>query len=146
MAEDGGDLARQLTPKGQQQARAMAHWLNKKGPKSPRILVSPALRTQQTAQALTRHYETLPDIAPDASVSDLLRASGWSQHTGTRETVILVGHQPTLGMLAAKILTGRESAWSVKKGALWWIQRRTRAGQEETLLKLVLPAELASLT
>ena len=143
IAEDGGDLARQLTPKGCQQAEHMARWLKKHGPKAPHILVSPALRTQQTAQALTNKFETCHAIAPNARVSDLLHASGWPDgHPNVDRAVILVGHQPTLGLLAAKIMTGRESAWSVKKGAIWWFQRRSRGSSDETVLKLVLPAEL----
>ena len=144
ISEDGGDLSRQLTPKGKQQAAAMARWLKKQGPQEPRILVSPALRTQETAQALAKHFETCPEISPDASVTALIKACNWpgGQH-GHREAVILVGHQPTLGRLAARLLTGKEANWSVKKGAIWWLQRRTRDGSEETTLKLVLPADLA---
>jgi len=143
-SRDGTDLARELTPKGLKQAAAMARWLNTHGPKEPRILVSPARRTQQTAQALERRFETCKEIAPDRAVSDLLKASGWPEgRHAERESVILVGHQPTLGLLAAKLLTGKEAVWSVKKGALWWFQYRNRDGIEETILKLVLPAELA---
>lgn len=144
ISEDGGDLSRQLSAKGKQQATAMARWLKKHGPQEPRILVSPALRTLETAQALSRSFETCAEIAPDASVNELLKASGWpgGQH-GHREAVILIGHQPTLGRLAARVITGKEANWSVKKGAIWWLQRRIRGEAEETVLKLVLPPELA---
>ena len=43
------DLDRPLTPKGERQAQRMAEWLNHRLAHSTRILVSPALRTQQTA-------------------------------------------------------------------------------------------------
>jgi phosphohistidine phosphatase len=144
ISEDGGDLSRQLTPKGKQQAAAMARWLKKHGPQEPHILVSPALRTQETAQALAKRFETCSEIAPDASVNALLKACHWpGERHDPREAVILIGHQPTLGRLAARLLTGKEANWSVKKGAIWWIQRRARNDSEETIIKLVLPAELA---
>jgi phosphohistidine phosphatase len=141
---DGGDLERELTPKGRAQATAMARWLKNNGPRDPRILVSPAMRTQQTAQAFSKHFETCVAISPNASVSDLLKASGWPKGlVSPDEAVILVGHQPTLGQVAAKLISGRESSWSVKKGALWWLQRRVRGESEETILRLVMSADLA---
>lgn len=140
---DEGDLARVLTPKGRLQADAMAKWLKRHGPQDSRILVSPALRTQQTAQAFSKHFETCAAIAPSASVSDLLKASGWPKGLAGSAAVIVVGHQPTLGQVAAKLISGREAGWSVKKGALWWLQRRVRGEHEETILKLVMSADLA---
>lgn len=143
IAVDGTDLGRSLTPKGRQQATAMANWLNKHGPRQALILVSPALRTLQTAQALGREFETCPEIAPNASASQLLKAAGWPKGLRGHEAIILVGHQPTLGHLAARLICGREAEWPVKKGALWWLQRRGHGPAEETVLKLVLPAEFA---
>ena len=52
-AEDGeDDMKRRLTERGHKQARAMAAWIRKHQPKDLRIIVSPAVRTQQTAEAL----------------------------------------------------------------------------------------------
>jgi phosphohistidine phosphatase SixA len=34
-------------------------------------------------------------------------------------TVIVVGHQPTLGQLATLLLAGVEADWTIKKGAIW---------------------------
>ncbi|WP_204271061.1 histidine phosphatase family protein, partial [Escherichia coli] len=45
------DLQRALTPKGERQARRMAAWLNHRLPATTRVLVSPALRCRQTAEA-----------------------------------------------------------------------------------------------
>ena len=67
-AEEGSnDLARQLTEKGRKQAAQMAEFLHRHLPVDTRILVSPAVRTQQTASALTKDFITAPSIAPDAS-------------------------------------------------------------------------------
>lgn len=113
------DLARPLTSKGQTQAKVMAKWLKQHLPPETKILVSPAQRTRQTADALRLPYEICPAIAPDASPQDLLKACGGLH---TRQTVLLVGHQPTLGLLASLLLAGREQPWPIKKGAIWWLK------------------------
>jgi len=134
LREGGHDLERRLTAKGERQALRMAKWLNQRLPASTRVLVSPALRTQGTALALGRDVRTVAALAPDASVDDLLQAARWPQ---AAEPVLLVGHQPTLGLLAARLLTGSEQAWSVKKGAVWWLRSRERDGQTEIILQAV---------
>jgi phosphohistidine phosphatase len=69
---EADDLARALTPKGERHAARMAHWLNQALPANTRVLVSPALRTQQTAQALERKFKTVAALAPEATVDALL--------------------------------------------------------------------------
>jgi phosphohistidine phosphatase len=128
------DLARTLTPKGERQAERMAHWLNQRLPEGARILVSPAQRTQQTALALGRSFKTMPSLNPQASVDDLLLAARWPR---AREAVVIVGHQPTLGMLAARLLTGQDQPWSVRKGAVWWLRSREREGGLQVTLQAV---------
>ena len=76
------DLARALTPKGERQADRMAAWLNQRLPASTRVLVSPALRTQQTAAALARPTRTVAALAPDAEVDALLQAAKWPREIG----------------------------------------------------------------
>ncbi|MFZ2909256.1 MAG: histidine phosphatase family protein, partial [Candidatus Desulfobacillus denitrificans] len=51
-------------------------------------------------------------------------------------------HQPTLGRVAALLLTGEAADWSVRKGALWWFTRRPRNGAEETVLRAVMAPDL----
>lgn len=134
------DLARPLTPKGERQAVRMAEWLNQRLPESTRILVSPARRTQQTAEALVRRFRTVEALNPLASAADLLAAARWPD---AREPVLIVGHQPTLGLLAARLLTGVEQPWSVRKGAVWWLRSRERQGDQQVVLHAVVPSELA---
>ena len=62
--DDLPDLERPLTSKGERHAARMADWLNHRLAHSTRILVSPALRCQQTAQALgVGHQPTLGQAA-----------------------------------------------------------------------------------
>jgi phosphohistidine phosphatase len=113
------DEARALTAKGEKQARRMAKWLKKHLPEDPRVLASPAKRAQQTAQAFAKRFETSRAIGTAAGPESVLEAAGWPDGDGV---VVVVGHQPTLGQAAALALTGEPREWSLKKGAVWWIE------------------------
>jgi len=56
--------------------------------------------------------------------------------------VVVVGHQPTLGEVAARLLSGGEAEWSVRKGAVWWFSARDRGGELEVVLTAVVAPEL----
>jgi len=129
------DLDRMLTSKGERQAARMADWLNHRIAHSTRVLVSPALRCQQTAKALGRKFRTVEALAPGASPEALLEAARWPE---SGEPVLVVGHQPTLGMLAAQLLSGEAQPWSVKKGAVWWLRSRDREGSAQVVLQAVM--------
>ena len=139
-AEDGiPDAKRKLTAKGQKQAQQMGAWLRGHLPQQTRILVSPATRTQQTAQALELPFATVGDIGVGANPVSILTAAGWPDAS---HAVLVVGHQPTLGQLAAFLLCGEEQDWSVKKGALWWFSNRVRQGEGQTVLRCALAPEM----
>lgn len=122
LAPGSCDQSRCLTERGRKQARAMAHWLNAHLPDDTQILVSPAVRTRQTAEALGRAFDIEPDISTEASVADHLRACGWDRRQGeAKRSVLMIGHQPTLGQIAAQLMCGQPLAWSVKKSAVWWL-------------------------
>lgn len=132
--EGGDDLSRSLTPKGERQAQRMAEWLNQRLAESTRILVSPALRCQQTAAALGRKTKTLPELAPDASAQAVLDAARWPDSVAP---VLIIGHQPVLGHVAASLLTGQLFPLAVKKGAVWWLRNRDREGLAQVVLQAV---------
>ena len=132
--EGQSDLERALTTKGERQAQRMAEWLNQRIAHSTRILVSPALRSQQTAHALSKTFKTVAAIAPDASVEAVLKAARWPDAT---EPVLVVGHQPTLGLVAAQLLCGQPQPWAIKKGAVWWLRSRDREGIASVVLQAV---------
>jgi phosphohistidine phosphatase len=146
-AEDGDgrmpDAKRRLTARGEKQAKKMAAWLSQRLPSNTTVLASPAERTQQTAHALGLPFEIEPKIGIGADCADLLAAAGWPNSKVSRGgTLILVGHQPTLGRLAALLLSGAEADWSVKKGAIWWFSRRAREGDDQTVLRAVMGADI----
>lgn len=128
------DLGRRLTGKGVKQAERMAAWLDSHLPDTCRILASPADRAQQTAQALNRRFRTVPELAPGASIAAVLEAVNWPE---SREPVLVVGHQPTLGMIASFLLSGEEAYWSIRKCAVWWLSNRAKEGDVAVVLKAV---------
>jgi phosphohistidine phosphatase len=129
------DLGRRLTSKGLKQAERMAGWLDSHLPDTCRVLASPADRAQQTALALKRKFKTVPELAPGATVTAALAAANWPD---SREPVMIVGHQPTLGAIAYFLLSGEEAYWSVRKGAVWWVSNRAREGGAAVVLKVVV--------
>lgn len=133
------DAQRALTPKGERQAQRMADWLNQRLAESTRVLVSPAVRAQQTAKALGRSFKTVPALAPEGSADGLLAAARWPEST---EPVLVIGHQPTLGLVAARLLAGSEQAWSVKKGGVWWLRHREREGVTQIVLQAMQGPDL----
>ena len=134
-AEDGvPDLERELTGKGRKQAARMADWLNPRLPPDIRILTSPATRARQTAQALGRDYEEVPELVPGASAQDVLAAVDWPD---AAYPVLVVGHQPTLGQVAMQLLTGQAGDLAVRKGGMWWFQSRERQGKLQVVLRAV---------
>jgi phosphohistidine phosphatase len=142
-AEEGvPDMKRQLTDKGRKQAARVARWLRPRLEGEWVILSSPAARARQTADALGLDYDVRLTLGTGATEDALLREAGWP---GGARNVIIVGHQPTLGRVAARLLTGHVGDLGIKKGAVWWFSGRhdKRAGLSETVLRAVLAPDLA---
>lgn len=136
------DLERPLRAKGERQAQRVADWINQFLPDSARILSSPAMRCTQTAATLGRRVKKVAALGPDGSVEGLLAAVRWPD---SREPVLVVGHQPTLGMVAAYLMAGEAARlgepWSIKKGSVWWLRHRPRADRAEVVIVAVRTAE-----
>ena len=126
-AEDGApDLARKLTSKGRKDAERVGAWLRKRLPRDFHLVASPAVRAQQTAEALGAKIETDKRLAPGASVADIVKAA---QREGV---VVIVGHQPDLGEAIAHLVGAKDVR--LQKGALWWI--------EDNLVRAVVSPDL----
>jgi phosphohistidine phosphatase len=139
-AEEGEpDLQRALTPKGQKQARRMGEWLDSKLPEGCRVLVSPAVRALQTVEPLGRKFKVVPQLAPGAGPEDVLRAANWPN---AKEPVLVVGHQPTLGQVAALLMCGRMQDWEIKKAGAWWIVQREPQEPDGIYVKAVMSPEM----
>ena len=136
-AEEGfPDLARQLTRKGHDQAAKMAGWLKTQipDPSELTLLVSPATRARQTAEAFSHEFEIVHEVGLGASVNQILVAANWPYAKGT---VIVVGHQPTLGEVAQILQPDIPPGLSFRKGSVWWFQYRKKNAAAETVLHTV---------
>ncbi len=139
-AADGEpDLARRLTPKGHRQAEATANWLRPRLPKATVVLASPSARTIETVRALTDTYVVTPEIAPGAEPEAVLAAAGWPDE---HPAVLVVGHQPTLGAVAALLLSGERQEWSIRKSGIWWLSHRVRGEDQQVVLRAVTNVDL----
>ena len=134
-AEPGvDDLERKLTAKGRKQAARVAGWLHAHLPSRFSVHSSPAKRALQTARALDAPIKTSELLAPERSAADILRAVDWPNRD---EVVIVVGHQPTLGRVVARLLGG-DGEVSIQKGALWWIEARDKTGKPAVVVRAVM--------
>jgi phosphohistidine phosphatase len=133
---DRPDLERPLTAKGERQAQRMAQWLNHALPSTTRVLVSPAKHAQQTALALERRFKTVAAIDPQGTVDSLLAAARWPE---SKEPVLVIGHQPTLGLAAAYLVAGIAQPWTLRKGAVWWLRGRQRHEAPVVLMAVRAP-------
>jgi len=134
------DLKRELTDKGRKQASRVAKWLRPRLEGNWEILVSPAARAKQTADALDLDYDVRLTLGPLETEDALIREVDWP--AGARN-VIVVGHQPTLGRVAARFLSGHRGDLTMKKGSIWWFSSKIdeEVGQGETLLRAVIAPE-----
>jgi phosphohistidine phosphatase len=136
-AEDGSpDTARKLTKHGREQARRIAVWLKPRLPRRCEVLVSPAVRAQQTALALGVPFVTSPAVGTDATAAAVIAEVDWPARS---RATLIVGHQPTLGRVAATLLSDAQADWDIAKGALWWL----RHSGGETRLFAAIDPELA---
>ena len=144
------DSARPLSKKGQKQAEKMAAWLKNNMPKDTLIVSSNALRAKQTAQALGLQYIVIADLAPNATLASALKTiSELSVNNLASDNLLLVGHQPWLGLLAAQLLylpkklPENAKEISIKKGAVWWFKRPiSQRNQPFKLFTVLAPSTL----
>ncbi len=139
-AQDGEpDLERALTAKGHRQAADMAAWLRARLPENLRVLVSPARRARQTADALGLDYRIVEDIAPGANGVHVLSAAGWPD---AGASALVVGHQPTLGEAVSLLLCGEARELSIKKGGVLWLSNRVRGSKPQTILRAAMMPDM----
>ena len=101
------DELRSLTPEGREQARALGERLRDEDAAPAVVLTSPLLRARETGDELARALavKSEPDerLAPGASVDDVRAAV-----EGRGDQVVVVGHQPDCGQIAAALTGGPE--------------------------------------
>jgi len=135
----GDDMMRYLTPRGEKQAARMAAWLDRQMPDGAKVLCSPAVRAEQTAQSLGRKFKVNAALAPLGTPEQMLDLVQWPHGKGC---VLVVGHQPTLGKVISRLVGLQAEECAVKKGAVWWLRYRERDDAAQTVIVTVQSPEL----
>jgi phosphohistidine phosphatase len=114
------DTKRPLTHKGIARLRREASALNRLGVSFDQVLSSPLVRARQTAEVLAEGLAARPPLAliealsPGGTTAQVIEELG--KHA-RRKRIALVGHEPNIGELAAKLI-GARLAIEFKKGAI----------------------------
>jgi phosphohistidine phosphatase len=115
------DTKRPLTSRGVQRLRQEGKALVALDVTFDVILTSPLVRTRQTAEALAASFREAPPIvnapglAPTGTHNSVMDELTKQSHR--RKRIALVGHEPGLGELAARLL-GLRKPLEFKKGAI----------------------------
>jgi phosphohistidine phosphatase len=121
-ADSGGDDARRLTLRGKEKVRAAAAGMRAYGLRFAAILTSPLPRAAETADIVAAAYandpppQVVPALAAGVPPADAIAALG---PLARHDSLLIVGHEPQLGMIASMLLSGGGDAVHVrlKKGA-----------------------------
>jgi phosphohistidine phosphatase len=101
------DELRTLSDEGREQARELGERLRDDGVTPDVVLTSPLLRARETGEALARAtgstFEPDERLAPGATAETVREAI-----SGRGEQVVVVGHQPDCGRIAATLRGGDE--------------------------------------
>lgn len=140
-AHAASDLERPLSEKGLRQAKDIAAFLKRLKTPPKIVLSSPALRAQQTAQpvAAALGVECIlctwarPGMGTEDALQEIPAYAPFQE-------VLLVGHQPDLGMLAARLIGAPDPARiHVRKASLLQLTMTAPTG---ALLEALIPCHL----
>ncbi len=146
------DSERPLIPKGEKRLREAARAMKVLGLSYDLILSSPFLRARQTAEIIARNLKLRKrlacsdDLIPGGNPRLLIQQL--NQFRPEPENVLLVGHEPYLGKLAALLAAGNTSLEiDFKKGGLCKLEAEFLLyGRCARLVWLLTPRQLELLT
>lgn len=114
------DAKRPLTQRGIARLKLEAKALAALGVSFDQVLTSPLVRTRQTADVIADamtpkpHIANTDALAPDGSIAAVVDELG---KYSRRKRIAVVGHEPGIGELAARLI-GTRTAVEFKKGAI----------------------------
>lgn len=139
------EAARQLTPAGRTEVRAVTRQASVAAGISPQlILTSPWSRALETARIAAKAVECTNVIETKSLLPDIPPSQIWKEireHRDAKELMV-VGHEPHLSRLAAFLLEA-PVALDMKKGALVRIDVQDQEGPPRGVLKWILTPRLA---
>ncbi|MBI4563380.1 MAG: phosphohistidine phosphatase SixA [Planctomycetes bacterium] len=125
-AEEAGskpDEERELTEQGRETAKLLGRLLSATIDKIDAVWSSPLPRAIQTARLAAEPFQAPPRLEPELAPGGDLETLCWKLSREADSTVLVVGHQPDLGRLAARLL-GLQSAIELKKGGICIVDTR----------------------
>lgn len=141
------DTERPLTEEGSEKMRQAAAGLRRLGYVPGLLMSSPLVRARQTAEILREAFgevelQYVPSLAPSGSRSELYHEI--ARQAKTRESLMLVGHQPSLGEIAGEIVWGNaRHSVELKKGGACAIDLESTEGTPKgSLISLLTPSIL----
>ena len=143
-AESGRDADRALSEDGLRRAREVARGLAELEPGIELILTSPYRRARQTAEPVARalhlnaKLRETQALEPSSDPEEILG----ELKADPAPVILLVGHEPHLGALLGRLVTGRTGLEiPMKKAAL---ARLTWEGSGPATLRALLPARIVA--
>ena len=129
LAEERGeawpdDSKRPLTEEGISRLKKESRGLTKIGVSFDIVLTSPLVRARQTAEIIAAgldprpHLANVDSLSPDGSYAALM--ADLAKHS-RRERIALVGHEPSIGELSARLIGSRHPL-PFRKGAICCIE------------------------
>lgn len=108
----GSDRDRRLTPQGEEDAAALGRYMKQHHYIPDIVFCSPATRTQQTLECVLQSFDVkmvdYPGKIYDGSMNNLLMMI--QSADDEFESLLLVGHNPVIHQLAAKMAAERSAA------------------------------------
>lgn len=144
---EGNDAVRPLTPAGRRRTRAVLQRLVQRQLVCDRLFSSPLVRARQTAELavaaqLAASIELAGPLAPGGDALLWLSELG-GQRSLLSQTIALVGHEPDLGTLAARLIGAPPGSLQLKKAGVavlqWWPEQQRARLQLLLTPKLLLP-------
>ena len=132
-SDERADEARFLTPKGIDKTRQVAERLHDQGLQFNKLLTSPLVRAQETAEifraaGLSMQIEEFSSLRPGGELPDWLAwLEAWQQTRADGQSVALVGHEPDLSHWAQQLVAGSDRLsqsrpWILKKAGIIGLQ------------------------
>ena len=90
------------------------------------------MRSEQTVAALKRDYQVVQALKPEATLDDVCAVVQQTKAIN----ILMVGHQPWIGLLAAYLInpqvkhTNQIKMANIKKASVWWFKQASAKQQD----------------
>ncbi|CAM6001770.1 unnamed protein product [Sphagnum balticum] len=142
------DGMRPLTDEGRAETKAVAKGLKRLGVKPDVMVVSPLVRTRQTAEILAEclslnvPLDLCPDLAPGGSPSSIFK---FLQQFDTAKEIMLVGHEPDVGTITAALIGADDLELPFQKAGVCRVDIASLPPNSSGVLKWFITPKIASL-